>query len=368
MKYISISLLLVSLVMLACSPKKIGRIPQGERLERVQQSPNYYDGQFQNLSSTTTTNNSDKKKRRSILRLAYRWVFAKEAAGVRPDNAIPTVKTDLHTLNPQEDLVVWFGHSSTFLQVDGKRILIDPVFSKAASPVFFANRAFKGTSIYDAADMPNIDYLIISHDHWDHLDYATVKKLKPKVSKIICPLGVGEHFERWGFDMTRVVEMDWNDTAQLDSMVRIVCLPAHHFSGRGLKNRNQSLWASFMMKMPSMKIYIGGDGGYDTHFVEIGEHFDGVDLALLENGQYNESWKHNHMMPEQVLQAGKDMKAKIVLPIHNSKFALAHHTWNEPLNRITAAHDSSSFMLITPMIGEVVSLRDSTFSFKQWWK
>ncbi len=123
-----------------------------------------------------------------------------------------------------------------------------------------------------------------------------------------------------------------------------------------------------MVKMPSMKIYVGGDGGYDTRFPDIGARFGGVDLALLEDGQFNENWRHTHMMPEQVVQAGKDLKAKVVLPVHNSKFALAHHPWYEPLDRITAAHDSSDFTLITPMIGEVVSLRDSTFSFKQWWK
>ncbi|MDR2938097.1 MAG: MBL fold metallo-hydrolase [Prevotellaceae bacterium] len=375
MKYILLLLLLSLLVTVVtcCSPKKFGSVPKGERKARILASPNYRNGQFQNLNPVPMLTVSDssstgkKKKGGGLLRMAWRWVFAKEAAGVRPDTAMPTVKTDLHKLNPAEDLLVWFGHSSTFLQVDGKRILIDPVFSKAASPVFFANRAFKGTSIYSAKDMPNIDYLIISHDHWDHLDYPTVKKLKSKVSKIICPLGVGEHFERWGFDMSRVVEMDWNDSAQLDSVAEITCLPARHFSGRGLKNRNQSLWASFLVKTPNMKIYLSGDGGYDTHFAEVGARFGGVDLAILEDGQYNENWKYIHMMPEQVAQAGRDLQAKMVLPTHNSKYALAHHAWREPLNRVSAAHSGSS-TLLTPMIGELVSLRDSASTTKDWWK
>ena len=361
MKYIFYPLLIVSFVMLAVSPKKFGSTPQGARKERILRSPNYRDGKFRNLSITPQLT-SDKSK----LSLAFGMLF-KTRKGVRPDSAIPAVKTDLLNLNPHEDLAVWFGHSSIFVQVGGKRVLVDPVFSKAAAPVSFANKAFKGTHIYAASDMPAIDYLIISHDHWDHLDYPTVTALKTKVSKIFCPLGVGEHFERWGFDMERVVEMDWNEAVNPDSGVEIVCLPARHFSGRGF-SPNQSLWASFLVKIADMKIYLSGDGGYDTHFADIGNRFGSIDLAILENGQYGEGWKYIHMMPEQVAQAGKDLRAKAVLPIHNSKFALSHHAWREPLNRLAAAHDSSSFALITPMIGEVVSLRDSAFTFKQWWR
>ena len=137
--------------------------------------------------------------------------------------------------------------------------------------------------------MPDIDYLVISHDHWDHLDYNTVKKLKDRIGAVICPLGVGEHFEYWGFDKERLIELDWNEDANLVPGFMIHCLPARHFSGRRL-TANQSLWASFLLEAPSQKIYIGGDGGYDTHYAEIGNRFPGIDLAILENGQYNEEW------------------------------------------------------------------------------
>jgi L-ascorbate metabolism protein UlaG (beta-lactamase superfamily) len=360
MKYILIPLLLMSFITLALSPKQLGCTPRGVRKERILKSPHSRNGKFQNLSPTPQFTGD-----RNMFGTAMEFIF-KSYEDVRPNSVLPAVKTDLLHLNPREDVAVWFGHSSTFLQVGGRRILIDPVFSRAASPVFFVNRAFKGTSSYAAADMPDIDYLIITHDHFDHLDYPTVKALKPRVAKIVCPLGVGEHFERWGFDMTRVVEMDWNDAAQLDSAVEVVCLPARHFSGRSF-SPNQSLWASFLVKTPSLKIFAGGDGGYDTHFADIGARFGGVDLALLENGQYNEGWRHIHMLPEQVVQAGKDLQAKLVLPVHHSKFALAQHAWYEPLSRVTAAHDGS-FTLLTPMMGEVVALRDSAFSFKEWWK
>ncbi len=361
MKYILYPLLLMSFVTLAITPKKFGDTPNGTRKERILKSPNYRDGKFQNLNPTPQIT-SDK----GMPSLMFDFLFAKHE-GLRPDSAIPAVKVDLHKLNPNEDLLIWFGHSSCYLQVGGKRVLVDPVFSKAASPVSFFNKPFKGTNIYTADDMPDIDYLIISHDHWDHLDYETVKALQPRVAKIVCPLGVGEHFERWEFDMKRLLEMDWNDSAKLDSGIEIACLPARHFSGRGV-SPNQSLWASFLIKTPTLKIFIGGDGGYDTHFADIGNRFGPIDLAVLEDGQYGEGWKYIHMMPEQVVQAGKDLKAKVVLPVHNSKFALSTHPWREPLNRITQAYDGSSFKLITPTIGERVSLQDTTFAFKQWWK
>jgi L-ascorbate metabolism protein UlaG (beta-lactamase superfamily) len=297
--------------------------------------------------------------------MAFKFLF--KTNGMRPNKPIPAIKPNLLDLSSDKDLLIWFGHSSTLLQIDSKRILIDPVFSVAASPVPFFNRAFKGTSIFAPSDMPTIDYLIISHDHWDHLDYPTVKALKPKTSHIICPLGVGEHFERWGFDMNNVIEMDWNEIANPEPGIEIICLPARHFSGRGL-SPNQSLWASFMVKTPNMKIYIGGDSGYDTHFADIGNRFSNIDLAILENGQYGDSWKYIHMTPEQSVQAAKDLRAKIVLPVHNSKYPLGLHTWQEPLDRFIAAYDSSDFKLLTPMIGETIDLRDSVFLCKQWWK
>lgn len=364
-KHTLIPLCIIAFATMAFTIKKIGRTPQGKRMERILASPNYSDGKFQNIHPVPQDTNRNTKKR-SKLRTMYRWMFRGDIEGVRPKTPIPAVKTDIRNISPDKDALVWFGHSSLFLQIDGIKILIDPVFSKSAAPVSFVNKAFKGTRIYKAKDIPEIDMLIITHDHWDHLDYSTVKALKSKVSKIICPLGVGEHFERWKFDMSQVIEMDWNDSTFCGSSVKIVCLPARHFSGRGFTS-NQSLWASFLLKMPNMKIYLSGDGGYDTHFAEIGTRFGEIDLAILENGQYNENWKYIHMMPEQMLQAAKDLRAKIVMPVHNSKFAMGHHIWNDPLNRLSKAHNNN-FTLITPIIGEVVSLRDSTFNFERWWE
>ena len=250
--------------------------------------------------------------------------------------------------------MVWFGHSSYLIQTGGKRILVDPVFCMA-SPVSFVNKPFKGTELYTPDDMPDIDYLVISHDHWDHLDYNTVKKLKDRIGAVICPLGVGEHFEYWGFDKERLIELDWNEDANLAPGFMIHCLPARHFSGRRL-TANQSLWASFLLETPSQKIYIGGDGGYDTHYAEIGNRFPGIDLAILENGQYNEEWSLIHLMPQYMAQTARDLKAKRVLTVHHSKYALAKHRWDEPLKNAEEMKNKDSLNVLIPEIGEVVAL------------
>src|SRR5690606_1032338 len=162
-----------------------------------------------------------------------------------------------------------------------------------------------------------IDYLLITHDHWDHLDYKTVEKLREKVKTVICPLGVGAHLEHWDYDPAIIREEDWNQTIPLDAGFVVHTTPARHFSGRGFR-RNQTLWTSYVLQAPSMRIFIGGDSGYDTHFAKIGEQFGGFDLAILENGQYSKYWKHIHTLPHEVLQAAADLNAKNVFPVHSS--------------------------------------------------
>jgi len=357
---ISVIAAIVIAVLIFLNSSRFGRTPSGERKERVELSPNYRDGKFQNLSYTPQLT-SDK----SYIATMGDFLFGKKER-LKPDGQLPVIKTDLLDLDKEKDVLVWFGHSSYFMQVDGKRILVDPVFSEAASPVSFVNKAFKGTNIYRPEDMPDIDYLFISHDHWDHLDYPTVKALKDRIGKVICGLGVGEHFEYWDFDKDRIVEMDWNQQTVLDGVFTIDCLPARHFSGRGL-SPNQSLWASFMLQTPTMKIYIGGDSGYDTFFSRIGEKFGEIDLAILENGQYNGDWKYIHMSPDETVKAARDVRAKKLLPVHNSKFALAYHAWDTPLTDVTAAAAREGQAVITPMMGEVVNLKDSTQQFRHWW-
>ena len=327
---------------------QFGRLPRGERLARIERSAHYRDGEFRNLHETVLMTSG-----KGFFQNLTGFLFRKQA-GLRPDSTLPVIKTDLQTLNLSEDLLVWFGHSSYLIQMEGKRLLVDPVFCTAA-PVSFVNKPFKGTEVYRPEDMPDIDYLIITHDHWDHLDYNTVKKLKDRIGAVICPLGVGEHFEYWGFDKERLIELDWNEDANLAPGFMIHCLPARHFSGRGL-TANQSLWASFLLETPSQKIYIGGDGGYDTHYAEIGNRFPGIDLAILENGQYNEEWSLIHLMPQYMAQTARDLKAKRVLTVHHSKYALAKHRWDEPLKNAEEMKNKDSLNVLIPEIGEVVAL------------
>lgn len=325
-----------------------GKSPRGERLERIKQSPHYKDGQFHNLHPTPMMT-----ARKSRLEVFRDFVF-KKGDDLRPAEEVPAMKTDLKELKRDENLLIWFGHSSYFIQADGKRILVDPVFCTAA-PVSFLNKPFKGTDIYRPEDMPDIDYLIITHDHWDHLDYHTVKQLKNRINKVVCPLGVGEHLEYWGFEKERIVELDWFEDAALDNGCVVHCLPARHFSGRSLKS-NQTLWASFLIETPSQKIYMGGDGGYDTHFTAIGKNFPDITLAILENGQYNEDWKYIHTLPEYLLQVARDLKAEKYVTVHHSKYALARHPWDEPLKNARTLRDKDSLNVLLPVIGEVVRL------------
>ena len=325
----SISITICTLLVIAVGvfaflrQQSFGKLPSGERLERIRKSPNYRNGQFRNLQPTAMM--TGEKSRWQAL-----WEFVtSDRSKLYPDTLVPAVKTDLKQLPLTENLMVWFGHSSYLLQIDGKRILVDPVFH-AASPVSFINKPFKGTDLYKPDDMPEIDYLVITHDHWDHLDYRTVKELKDKTRKVICPLGVGEHFEHWGYKKEQLIELDWEEKTEVGAGFTVFCLPTRHFSGRGL-TANQTLWASFLLETTSLSVFIGGDGGYGTHFARIAAQHPGIDWAILENGQYSEDWRYIHTMPSELAKVAKNLKAKHIVTVHHSKFALSKHTWNEPL-------------------------------------
>ncbi|MEO6838621.1 MAG: MBL fold metallo-hydrolase [Ginsengibacter sp.] len=358
---LSILVLLVIAVFVFLHLPRFGKLPSGARLERIKQSGNYKNEQFQNRSDMPMMT-----AKGGTFTVLKQFLFDKKPR-VKPVDMIPSVKTDLFNLDPAKDVLVWFGHSSYFMQVDGKKILVDPVFSGAASPVSFNIKAFKGTDVYTTEDIPEIDFLFISHDHWDHLDYETILKLKPKIKKIICALGVGEHFDFWGFDKNSISELNWNEEINLGESFVVNTVPARHFSGRSFV-RNKSIWVSFVLKTPTMKIFIGGDSGYDSHFAEIGKAFGLFDLVILENGQYNQNWKYIHMQPFETLQAAKDLGTKRLLPVHNSKFPLSVHPWDEPLKTITKLNKDLNLNLATPMIGEEVNLKDPSQLFSKWWE
>ena len=355
----SIIILLLITVAVFMQQARFGKLPEGADLTRIKQSPQYQDGIFQNQSPTPTMA-GDKSK----LRMLYEFFFQK-VQDLRPAVKLPVVKQDLKALNPVTDLLIWLGHSSLYLHLDGKRILVDPVLV-AASPVSFVNKSFKGVDVYTPADLPPIDYVLLTHDHWDHMDYETLLHLKDQVSKIVCPLGVGAHLIYWGFDPQKIIEQDWFDEVQLDAQIKLHTLPARHFSGRGLKP-NKSLWASYMLQSSFGNIYLSGDTGYDKHFEAIKKRFDKIDLAIMENGQYNADWRYIHMMPEDLLQAVKDLEPMHFITVHNAKYALGKHAWYEPLDNIYAASAKEALPLITPMIGETLLLDQLPTTAKRWW-
>lgn len=339
-----------------------GQSPTGNRLERIKQSPHYREGKFQNDIPTPTFAEGYTFWNEARKSMFNQWPEQK------PEGDIPSMKTDLKNLSIKDDVVIWFGHASCFIQINGKRILVDPIFNDHASPVPGSVKAFEGTTRYSSEDMPPIDYLLISHDHYDHLDYKTAVALKGKVRKVICGLGVGSHFERWGYYDQQIVEKDWREKEDVDSTFAIYVLPARHKSGRGLR-QNNTLWVSFLIKTPNRSVFISGDGGYDKHFSEIGDEFGPIDLAIMECGQYDSAWRYVHLLPEESRKAAVNLKAKSMLPIHHSKFVLARHRWYEPLQKVTEENKYNDGMaVLTPMIGQPVIFGDSLQIRADWWK
>lgn len=333
---------------------------EGKRLVRIKQSPNYNNGTFRNLSPTPAL-----AEGYSMPQVMWQFLTDK-TPHKRPDHMVPSKETNLKDQPVDDDFLVWMGHSSYYFQLDKKRFLVDPVFSGNASPIPGTTKAFAGSDIYNADDFPPIDFLIISHDHYDHLDYKTIKELKPKINKVICGLGVGAHFERWGFDEDQIIELDWYDETELEKGFRIISTPARHFSGRRFR-RNNTLWSSYVLESPGKRIFIGGDSGYDVHFKEIGEKYGPFDWAILENGQYNEKWRYIHTLPNEFVKVAEDLNVKNVLPVHSGKFALAQHPWTEPLQKVCDNCAQEKFNLYTPLIGEKLNLNSEPQTFTHWW-
>ncbi|MFC5269158.1 MBL fold metallo-hydrolase [Adhaeribacter terreus] len=363
LKHIMITALIIASLLsmtgfMAMQQGPFGKTPKGKRLERIQQSPNYRNGSFQNLSETPV-----QAEEASFFGMMYD--FFNKSKSTQPADSIPHVKSDLKTFSTEKPTIFWFGHSSYLIKTNGKNILVDPVFSGYAAPFSFMVKAFKGANNYAVKDLPEIDMLVISHDHYDHLDHQTITALKDRVKHFYVPLGVGAHLENWGIAEDKITELDWWEATSFENL-KLTATPARHFSGRGL-SRGKSLWASYVLETPEHKIYIGGDSGYDSHFKAISEKFGPMDIAILETGQYNKNWPYIHMMPEQTVQAAQDLHAKVLFPVHLGKFALALHDWDEPLHRVVKAAAENQVKITTPIIGEPIIL-DQQYPDKQWWK
>jgi len=328
--FLSIVVLLVLSIGIFVRLPQFGKLPSGERLERIKKSPHYKEGQFQNIHFTPNLVEGV-----SIATVMKQFLFGKNKNRT-PPGVVPVGKTDLLNLDHSKNCLVWFGHSSYFIQIDGKKILVDPVFSGNASPLPSTTKSFPGSDVYTTDDLPEIDYLFITHDHWDHLDYKTVVKLRSKVKQVITSLGTGAHLERWNYDKKKIVEKDWDQEVMLDN--------------------------GFVINTTSAR-----DSGYDTHFAEIGNKYGPFDLVILECGQYSPYWKYIHMMPEETVQAGLDLKANKILPVHWAKFSLSLNDWDDSIKRVTAEASKKNMLLVHPMIGEEVDL-NGPMKFSRWWE
>ncbi|WP_299577890.1 MBL fold metallo-hydrolase [uncultured Sunxiuqinia sp.] len=339
-----------------------GAAPKEERLSRIQQSPNYSNGQFQNPVKTKMQIDDV-----PFFKLIKEFLSNNEnRIPQSPIAVLPIEKSSFHQ-DPSEVSICWLGHSTLLIKIDGKLILTDPVFSQRVSPFsFLGTKAFAYSENYSLEDLPEVDLVLISHDHYDHLDYQTIKKLSNKKVPFLTALGVGAHLERWGIAPERITELDWGETFWLTNQVSLTATPARHFSGRGLTNRFSTLWASWVISGSSKRLFFGADSGYFPGFKTLGGKYGPFDIAMLECGQYSPYWPFIHMSPEETLQAAADLKAQAVLPIHWAKYKLSIHPWTEPVERLLAASNQQQTTIATPSIGEIFTL-DDTLPQKRWW-
>lgn len=345
------------LVLIIINLPVFGGKPGKAQVARFTKLPNYTSGSFQNQSPTPTL--PPEASYWKIIKM-----MIKGNTNGTPKHSLPFVIPDFSKSVPFK--LVWFGHSSYLIQVNDLNVLVDPVFSERPSPFqFIGTKRFDGTKFVDPANLPFIDVVVITHDHYDHLDYHTILALKTKTKIFVTSLGVGAHLLKWGVEGHQIVELNWHDTYSFSNDLIFTALPARHFSGRLFK-RNQTLWSSFILTTPNEKVYIGGDSGYDEHFKLIGAQHGPFDLAILECGQYNEMWPLIHMFPEQTVQASIDLNAKKLLPVHWGKYRLALHNWDEPISKLVEAAKAKGVEVTTPMLGETCNIHDD--KTVQWWK
>jgi len=351
------------ILFMALSPQFGGIASQQQKVQN-NQSPQFRKGKFANI-------NDEKVDMSGGNFLAMIKEQFKSHSNTSPEVQPTVFDIDSSDIaNYKGDFrMFWFGHSTFLIQVDGKTLIIDPMFGQTASPVPFGVKRFNKQMPIELDKLPKIDAILISHDHYDHLDYGSIQKLKDKTDQFYTPLGVGAHLEAWGVDKHRIKELDWWQSIRFDQL-NLVCTPAQHFSGRGkwFSDQASTLWCSWIIQSSEKNIFFSGDSGYGAHFKAIGDKYGPFDMALMECGQYNELWKEIHMMPEETIQAGVDIGAKAVMPIHWGAFKLAMHEWTDPVVRASDKAKQENMPVITPQIGEGIVLNGQLPVTSDWWK
>ena len=327
---------------------------------KIESSPQYKNGKFNDMGNALNMSFTEF--------VSTTWDFLFTSNHRTPDTKLPVRQVDLsHFNNSNSDQlnVTWLGHSSLMINIDGYKILTDPVFEKRIS--VFGPTRFNGDVPLDIRQIPDIDVVIISHDHYDHLNKFSVQHLIKKSNMFVVPLEVGDRLVDWGVPRNKIVELDWWQEYQLDQNLMVAATPALHFSGRGITDRNKTLWASWVIKTPYHNIFFSGDSGYFDGFKQIGDKYGPFDLTFIECGAYGKGWPKVHMFPEQTVQAHLDLNGIVLHPIHWGTFNLALHPWYEPMVRLTAAANKKNVMVATPIAGET-TVFSTRITAERWWE
>jgi L-ascorbate metabolism protein UlaG (beta-lactamase superfamily) len=327
---------------------------------KIEASPEYKEGKFNDMGNTLNMSFTDY--------VSMTWDFLFNKNHRTPDTELPVKQVDFSFFNNKDSgqlNVTWLGHSSLMIKIDGYKILTDPVFEKRVS--IFGPTRFNGDVPVDVRRIPKIDAVIISHDHYDHLNKYSIQHLIEKANKFVVPLKVGALLADWGVPRDKIVELDWWQEFSLDQKLMIVATPAQHFSGRGITDRNETLWASWVFQSPYHNIFFSGDSGYFGGFKQIGDKYGPFDMTFIECGAYGEGWPKVHMFPEQTVQAHLDLKGDVLHPIHWGTFNLALHPWYEPMERLSAAANRKNIKIATPIVGET-TVFNTRIPTARWWK
>lgn len=363
LKYLLILIVVLAAVIILfinLSPT-FGSNPSKEQKEIYETFDNYADGRFIFQPS--------EEVEAGVERISAIPDSESAAGERRPPDQLPVAEIDWDKISGEEDSLTWLGHSAFILSIDNKKILIDPMLGPTASPVsFIGPTRYTEDLLYLIDEMPPIDAVFITHDHYDHLDYESIKRLKSKVAHFIVPHGVGNHLVGWGVAEEDVTEINWWDEMEFEGL-DVALTPAKHFSGRGILNQGSTLWGGWVILGEQKRFYISGDGGYDAHFKEIGAQYGPFDIALIEGAQYDERWPESHMIPEESVQASIDLQAGQMMLTHWGGFTLARHSWTEPIERAIQAAEKQEVDLIAPQIGETVPMSvKSSDPIVEWWK
>lgn len=342
--------------------KQFGVQPSLNDIEKYTRSKQWNRSVFENMEPTQMSLNSS-----AITRLLYERIFkGKNRSPLLNLPIIPFDKVRFEDPANNRFKAVWFGHSAILMRIQHINIFIDPMLGSNAAPISpFPVKRFSEKTMDIIDELPELDLVLLSHDHYDHLDYDSIVKIDSRTKHFLVALGVARHLISWGIDESRITEFDWWDERTVDG-VKITFTPSRHFSGRGLKDRAKSLWGGWVFDTGSEKIWFSGDGGYGKHFKEIGERFGSFDFAFMECGQYNELWHPIHLCPEETVQAAIDAKVRAAMPVHWAAFALAQHSWTDPIERFVTEAQRKGVQYITPRLGEEISLLSNVQL--EWWK